>query len=174
DRADDGDADGHGVPGAVLSPLAEVDGGAFRGRDPLACTAAPLRHVSPDALPVSAVSADEPDGAHASGEPTDQAWSSPFPPFPAFMEEPWLASPGSQRTPAERRRPQGSGALDQVLGRGWSIRAGRMRWPLRGPGGSAATSAARARTLASRSSKSARSSWVRADMMLRSTARMPG
>src|SRR5207302_10050462 len=43
----------------------------------------------------------------------------------------------------------GSGAPDQVFGRGRSSRAGRMRWPLRGSGGSAATSAARARTLAS-------------------------
>ncbi len=67
------------------------DTGAFTGRDPLGETAAPLRHVPPDALPMSALSAHEPDGAHAIGQPTEQAWSSPFPPFLAFMDEPWRA-----------------------------------------------------------------------------------
>jgi hypothetical protein len=92
-------------------------------------TAAPRRHLPPDALPMSALSAGEPDGAHAAREPTEQAWSSPFPPSLAFMEEPWRAKPAApllrllipglvmpadisaqaqprfpQRTPAERRR----------------------------------------------------------------------
>ena len=69
--------------------------GLFTGRDPLSGTAAPLRHVPPDALPMSALSADEPDGAHAADEPTGQAWSSPFPPSLAFMEEPWRAKPAA-------------------------------------------------------------------------------
>lgn len=69
------------------------DAGAFTGRDPLGATAAPLRHVAPDALPMSALSAHEPDGAHATGQPNEQAWSSPFPPSLAFMEEPWRAKP---------------------------------------------------------------------------------
>jgi hypothetical protein len=57
---------------------------AFTGRDPLGATAAPLRHVPPDALPMSVLSAHEADGAHAIGQPTEQAWSSPFPTFPGF------------------------------------------------------------------------------------------
>src|SRR6202035_576909 len=44
---------------------------------------------------MSALSADEPDGAHAAREPTEQAWSSPFPPSLAFMEEPWRAKPAA-------------------------------------------------------------------------------
>jgi hypothetical protein len=43
------------------------DAGPVRGRDPWSASAVPLRHVSPDALPMSAVSAREPDGAHAIG-----------------------------------------------------------------------------------------------------------
>ena len=110
-------------PGTSLTRL------QFPGGDPLGGTAAPLRHLPPDALPMSALSADEPDGAHAAREPTEQAWSSPLPPSLAFMEEPWrarsaapllrllipgLAMPAGisaqaqsrfpQRTPAERRR----------------------------------------------------------------------
>ena len=70
--------------------------GLFTGPDPLGGTAAPLRHLPPDALPMSALSADELDGAHAVGEPTGQSCSSPSPPSLAFTEEPWraeLASP---------------------------------------------------------------------------------
>ena len=43
------------------------DAGPFTDRDPWSGTAAPLRHASPDVLPMSAVSAREPDGAHAIG-----------------------------------------------------------------------------------------------------------
>ncbi len=53
-------------------------------------------------------------------------------------------------------------------------RAGRLRWPWRGPGGSAAASAVRVRILASRSSRCSRSSRVRADRMPCSMVRMPG
>lgn len=63
----------------------------FTGRGPLSGTAAPPRHLSPDALPAPAWSADEPDGAHAAAESTEQSWSSPLPPSLAFMEEPWRA-----------------------------------------------------------------------------------
>jgi hypothetical protein len=41
--------------------------GPFTGRDPWNGIAAHVRHVSPDALPMSAVSAREPDGAYAIG-----------------------------------------------------------------------------------------------------------
>jgi hypothetical protein len=60
------------------------DAGLFTGRDPLGATAAPLRHVPPDALSMSALSAHVAGGAHAIGQPTGQAWSSPFPTFPGF------------------------------------------------------------------------------------------
>jgi hypothetical protein len=76
---------------ADLGGAGMQDAGAFTGRDPLGGTAAPLRHLPPDALPMSALPADGPDGAHAADEPTGQAWSSPFPPSLAFMEEPWRA-----------------------------------------------------------------------------------
>jgi hypothetical protein len=56
-------------------------------------TAVALRHLPPYAPPMSALSADEPAGAHATREPTEQPWSSPFPPSLAFMEEPWRATP---------------------------------------------------------------------------------
>jgi hypothetical protein len=56
-------------------------------------TAAALRHLPPYAPPMSALSADEPAGAHATREPTEQPWFSPFPPSLAFMEEPWRATP---------------------------------------------------------------------------------
>ena len=69
------------------------------GRDPLGATAAPLRHVAPDALPMSALSAHGPDGAHATGQPTEQAWSSPFPPSLAFMKEPWRAQADRSAAP---------------------------------------------------------------------------
>jgi hypothetical protein len=49
-------------------------------RDLWSDTAAPLRHASPDGLPMSAVFAREPDGAHAIGQTTGQACSSPFSP----------------------------------------------------------------------------------------------
>src|SRR4029077_6004957 len=65
------------------------------GSGPVGGTAAVLRHLPPDALPMSALSADEPDGAHAAREPTGQAWSSPLPPSLAFMEEPWRAKPAA-------------------------------------------------------------------------------
>src|SRR6266568_6859248 len=71
------------------------DAGLFTDRDPLSGTAAPLRRLTPDARPVSALSADEPDGAHAAGESIEQAWSSPFPPSLPFMEEPWRAKPAA-------------------------------------------------------------------------------
>jgi hypothetical protein len=58
-------------------------------------TASRLRQLPPYALPMSALSADEPAGAHATLEPTEQAWSSPFPPSLAFMEEPWRAKPAA-------------------------------------------------------------------------------
>ena len=57
-------------------------------------TAVPRRHL-PYALPKSALPADEPDGAHAAREPTELAWSSPFPPSLAFMEELWRAEPAA-------------------------------------------------------------------------------
>jgi hypothetical protein len=63
------------------------------GNDLLGGTAASVRHLPPYALPMSALSADEPAGAHATREPTEQPWSSPFPPSLAFMEEPWRATP---------------------------------------------------------------------------------
>jgi hypothetical protein len=93
-----------GAPGAPpsaprqvqIAPTWTVPGcktpGLFTGRDPLGGTAAILRRLPRDALPVSALSADEPDGAHAAGEPTEQAWSSLLPPSLAFMEEPWRAT----------------------------------------------------------------------------------
>jgi hypothetical protein len=62
------------------------------GSDPLGGTAVPLRQLPPYALPMSALSADEPDSAHATREPTEQAWCSPFPPSLAFMEEPLRAT----------------------------------------------------------------------------------
>ena len=58
---------------------------------PLGATAAPLRPVSPDALSMSALSAHEPGGAHATGQPTEQAWSSHSHLPPASLEEPWRA-----------------------------------------------------------------------------------
>ena len=48
-------------------------------------TAAPLRQLPPGALLMSALSVDEPDGAHATREPIEQPWSSPFPPSLAFI-----------------------------------------------------------------------------------------
>ena len=50
------------------------------GRGLWSGAAALLSHVSPGALPTSAVAAHEPDGAHAIGSPTGQAWSSPCSP----------------------------------------------------------------------------------------------
>ena len=91
-------------------------------------TAAPLRHLPPYALPMSALSADELADAHATREPTEQAWSSPFRLPWLSLEESWraksaalllrllilgLAMPAdvsvrarsrSERTPVERRR----------------------------------------------------------------------
>jgi len=55
-------------------------------------TAAAPRHLPPYAPPMSALSADEPAAAHATREPIEQPWSSPFPPSLAFMEEPWRAT----------------------------------------------------------------------------------
>ena len=54
-------------PRAVCFGAGMEDTGPFKGRDPWSATAAPLRPVPPDALPMSAVSAREPDGAHAIG-----------------------------------------------------------------------------------------------------------
>lgn len=50
------------------------------GRDRWSGTAAPRRPALPHVLPTSAVSAREPDGAHAIGSPTGQAWPSPCSP----------------------------------------------------------------------------------------------
>ncbi len=77
---------------------------------------------------------------------------------------------GNPRSPGAAR----SCGAGQAGCPGTPSRAGRMRWPLRGSGCSAATWAARARTLESRSSRCARSSGVRADRMVFSMARMPG
>jgi hypothetical protein len=46
-------------------------------RDSSGSTAPPLRHASPDVPPMFAVSAHEQGGAHASGQPSERAWSSP-------------------------------------------------------------------------------------------------
>jgi len=54
--------------------------GRITGRDPWSATVAPRRHAPPGALPLSAVSARGPDGAHAIGSPSGQAWSSPCSP----------------------------------------------------------------------------------------------
>jgi len=101
-------SDGYGSPVNSLTRL------LLLGSDPLGGTAAALRHLPPFALPMSALSADEPAGAHATREPTEQPWSSPFPPSLAFhgraIAGHSAALPADPRT-CDARRRQRAGTL---------------------------------------------------------------
>jgi hypothetical protein len=78
------------------------DTGPFTGRGPWSATALPLWPVPPGALPVSAVSAHEPDGAHATGH-----WASlvfTIPAFPGFHGRALASQAGrSAALPADPR-----------------------------------------------------------------------